>query len=549
MFLNLFKCALCDRIDLKRGFSYARSVASTTYRVCPECDLRFEMGGVTHCPEHNKALLVVSSDSEALIGKTISDRFTIESELGEGGFGAVYKAVQTSIDRPVAIKFLQRQHSTNEILVKRFYSEAKSISQLRNHHTIQLFDFGQCQDGQLYMVLELAPGKNLRHLIADDGPLTVGRIANIMQQVCHSLAEAHHQGIIHRDLKPENIMVEDRRDSPDFVKVLDFGIAKILERDATGVVTNTGDINGTPCYMSPEQIQKSELTGASDLYAIGVILYQAVTGNLPFDEDTSIATLMAHVNADVPDIRLVVPNLNEDFATLIMRLLSKDPKDRPASAEALRAKLLTFVDDTMALERVAPDLNTEKVSGLADTAVASVGLLREATEAKVARDTVVAKKIDSAVAPVEPEAAVVEPVVAKVDFEVAIEELSERPRSTGNSRWSLLFIIAVVMSVFGWFGYQHFSGPASRTRARSSTLESGASDKAKQTDSTELAATNSREGTSRSRAITPEAPKPAAAKPEKVIAKPEVVAAKLKAVVPEAAKPATAKLVAAKPKA
>lgn len=238
------------------------------YRVCPTCSERFDLS-VRQCPEDGARLLVVTDADESLVGQCLDGRFTIVRMLGAGGFGAVYRAIQHPIEREVAIKVLKAEHASKMEQVTRFFTEAKAISRLRNPHTIQLHDFGQTDDGTLYMAIELSPGRPLSDVLRSEGPFTPERAVHVIAQVCESVAEAHtsEHAIIHRDLKPDNIMLEQRRRDPDFVKVLDFGIAKLRDPDQTSSLTRTGVIQGTPTYMSPEQARGEKITPSSDLYS------------------------------------------------------------------------------------------------------------------------------------------------------------------------------------------------------------------------------------------------------------------------------------------
>ena len=226
--------------------------------------------------------------SRALLGRTIAGKFLIESYLGGGAMGAVYKARQVALDKDVAIKVLHGEHAGDAMFAARFQREAKAASKLDHPNSMRVLDFGQEPDGLLYIAMELLPGRDLFHVILEDWPITAERAADIVTQALAALAVAHDMGIVHRDLKPENIMLmsgtDDEGRPRDVVKVCDFGIAKISDprsyrsgegmKDSAGPVTTTGFLVGTPEYMSPEQGRGEKLGAASDLYAVGVILYQ-----------------------------------------------------------------------------------------------------------------------------------------------------------------------------------------------------------------------------------------------------------------------------------
>jgi eukaryotic-like serine/threonine-protein kinase len=305
-----------------------------------------------------------------LVGTVISGRFRMDDLIGQGGMGKVYRARHLALDRTVALKVLKPQLLEDPTLVGRFEREAKAASRLNHPNVIQVLDFGRLEnDGTLYIVMEYVPGKDLRLVLRDDWPLAEERLCNIMAQVCSALGEAHVNDVIHRDLKPENVMVEARRDQPDHVKVLDFGIAKILGPDAPalarhGIVrvadaepglTRHDVVCGTPQYMAPEQATGTALDERCDLYAVGVILYQMTTGHLPFDGPTSMEVLTRHVNeAPVPP-RQRQPDapISEAMERLILRALEKDPAKRPQTAEQFRDELLAVPEQARSAARAA----------------------------------------------------------------------------------------------------------------------------------------------------------------------------------------------------
>jgi eukaryotic-like serine/threonine-protein kinase len=278
------------------------------------------------------------------IGETVAGRFKVEELIGQGGMGKVYRARHLALDRLVCLKMLKPALLEDASVVGRFEREAMAASRLNHPNSIQVLDFGRNDtDGALYIVMEHVNGKDLRLVLRDEWPIPEERLCNIMAQVLAALGEAHTHHVIHRDLKPENVMVEQRRDHPDYVKVLDFGIAKILDSDLPAL-TRSDVVCGTPQYMAPEQATGGQLDGRCDLYAVGIILYQMVTGELPFDGPNSMDVLTRQVNeAPVPP-RRKQPNapISAAMESLILRVLSKDPALRPQSAEELRQLLLAI---------------------------------------------------------------------------------------------------------------------------------------------------------------------------------------------------------------
>jgi tRNA A-37 threonylcarbamoyl transferase component Bud32 len=281
------------------------------------------------------------SARDPLVGTEVAQRFRVEELIGQGGMGKVYRARHLSLDKLVCLKMLKTSLLDDPTVVGRFEREAKAASRINHANCIQVLDFGRNgEEGTLFIAMEYVQGKDLRIVLRDEWPLDEARLCHIMAQVCSALAEAHSQNVLHRDLKPENIMVEQRRGQPDFVKVLDFGIAKIMDSDAPGL-TRADVVCGTPQYMAPEQATGSPLDARADLYALGVILYQLTTGHLPFDGQNSMEVLTKHVNEVPVPPRQKMPEavISEAMEQLILRTLQKDPALRPQSALELQEAL------------------------------------------------------------------------------------------------------------------------------------------------------------------------------------------------------------------
>ncbi|TNF30243.1 MAG: serine/threonine protein kinase [Deltaproteobacteria bacterium] len=275
---------------------------------------------------------------DPLLGREIADRFQIYKKVGAGGMGAVYRARQKGMDRDVAIKVLLRELTENETVVRRFHIEALAVSKLRHPNTIQIFDFGETDDGLVYIAMEFLEGKPLQKVLKEEQQLSVRRSLNVALQMAKSLREAHSKGIVHRDLKPDNVVLETVGEEADFVKVLDFGVAKLAEGDGQQkTLTKAGSIFGTPKYMSPEQSRGGDIDARSDIYSIGVMLYELVSGRVPFNAENPLGILIKHIQELPPPFQemrpdIVVPGEVEDF---VMKLLEKDPAQRPQTAEAV----------------------------------------------------------------------------------------------------------------------------------------------------------------------------------------------------------------------
>ncbi len=296
------------------------------------------------CPFCGAVAPGAAPPADPYVGTVVNGKFEVEALIGQGGMGKVYRARHLTLDRPVVLKMLHRGFSADPEVAQRFHREAKAASRLNHPNSIAVLDFGQAEDGTLFMAMEYLAGRDLARVIADDYPLPETRIVRMGAQILSALAEAHAHGVIHRDLKPENVMIEPRRDEPDFVKVLDFGIAKIQEPGASEPhLTQAGLVCGTPEYMSPEQAQGRELDARSDLYSVGVLLYQMALGELPFHSDTPVGYLTKHLSEKPVPPRQRRPGLaiSDGLESLVMRALSKDPARRFASAEEMKAALLS----------------------------------------------------------------------------------------------------------------------------------------------------------------------------------------------------------------
>jgi tRNA A-37 threonylcarbamoyl transferase component Bud32 len=278
-----------------------------------------------------------------LIGRLIGGKFRIESLLGAGGMGNVYRAEQLSLSKPVAVKILHHDLMTDETVVKRFEREARSASRLDHPNLVRIIDFGRDTDtGVLFIAMELLSGRDLGQVIAQDGPMPLHRIVRIMSQMLAALEEAHAQGVVHRDLKPANIMLVDRRGELDLVKVCDFGIAKSNSLPSTqnnSMLTVRGFVCGTPEYMAPEQARGEAVDGRTDLYAAAVILYQLITGQVPFTASSPVGVLSQHLDRAAPAPRAKRPDIPRALDLLILRGLEKEPINRPQTAAAFRQEL------------------------------------------------------------------------------------------------------------------------------------------------------------------------------------------------------------------
>ncbi|MFB6265029.1 MAG: protein kinase [Bradymonadaceae bacterium] len=313
-------------------------------KICPECLMRV---GDEHevCPDDGSDLREIHAREEDPIeGRIFDETWVVEKRIGGGGMGTVYRGHQLSVDRTVAIKVLRSSLCEDDEHVERFFREAQVASDIDDPRCVTIHDFGQAstQDRALYLAMEYLEGASLRERMRGDD-LTLQETLAIGIEVCEALETLHDEQVVHRDLKPENIFLVDEIGEEIFVKLLDFGLAKALDSDQTPV-TKSGDIFGTPDFMSPEQCMDEEVDHRADLYALGCILYQIISGRAPFARGARVETLLAHVNEEPSklDGPAAIP---ASFEQAIMRALSKEPADRFQSASQFRQRLETIRED------------------------------------------------------------------------------------------------------------------------------------------------------------------------------------------------------------
>ena len=342
---------------------------------CPTCGRHYP-SDVQYCPEDQAALqadptVVLETPVDPLIGLTLDEKYRIEQRLGVGGMGTVYRARHVLIDRAVAVKVLNTRLVEDEASRIRFQREAKAAGRLQHLNAVAVTDFGETVEGYVYIVMELLEGRTLREILAKEAPLETARAVSMMLQVSAAVAAAHEAGVIHRDLKPANIFVTQSADSPSVVKVLDFGIAKVaaetLDEDEPHTLTQIGAMIGTPRYMSPEQCNGLELTPASDVYSLGVILYEMLTGMVPFSGSSPLAIALKHASEYPRPPKEVVTAIPDELEGVVLHALEKKPEDRPANAAEFRNELLELTEK-LGLEHHAlissPDIAALRIAGV-----------------------------------------------------------------------------------------------------------------------------------------------------------------------------------------
>jgi len=322
---------------------------------CPLCERSFPEA-LEQCPDDGARLVRLTQQEVDLVGTTFDGRFEILGLLGDGGMGAVYKARELEKGREVAVKVI-RTELTNDIdVAKRFLREAKVSSRLAHPNTVTVYDYGQTKDGVLFLSMELLDGRTLEEVLTSEGRVAPARAGMIGTQIFDALSGAHKQGVVHRDLKPSNIMLVKNDAGEELVKVLDFGLAKSLGSDFN---TTAGFLMGTPAYLAPEIILRGEVNFASDLYAVGVLLFEILSGHVPFEDEEIPAVLMAHAHRPPPPLP---PDVPEALADLVFQLLSKKPGDRFASAIAAKRAMLASLEDLTSVDkRCVAEMRTEEM--------------------------------------------------------------------------------------------------------------------------------------------------------------------------------------------
>jgi serine/threonine-protein kinase len=303
-----------------------------------------ELGAPVEAAADHSVPVAVSGSDDPLVGKVLTDRYLIRKRLGEGGMGTVYLAEHTTIKKKVAIKVLSTEFSHKKDLVDRFLQEARAASMIDQENVVEITDYGSTPDGSVYFVMEFLPGEDLSHTVKREGALPWARVKPIMLQICRALQAAHDAGIIHRDMKPENCFRIKRGSNPDFIKVLDFGIAKVTgdENEGGKGLTRTGMIFGTPEYMSPEQAKGERPDHRVDVYAVGVILYELITGKVPFHADTFMGILTKHMFETPEAPSAVAPpsaSIPPEVEAIVLKAMQKNREHRFQSMNEFAAAI------------------------------------------------------------------------------------------------------------------------------------------------------------------------------------------------------------------
>jgi serine/threonine protein kinase len=315
--------------------------------MCPHCHAVY-VEKLLACSNDGSILIEVPVLND-LSGKVLRQKYRLDETLGQGGFGAVYKATHLVLGKQVAVKVLRAEFRNDSTMVARFFNEARVVTRLTNPHTINTFDLDQAEEGFLFMVMDFVKGRTLRSLARHEGDppgrLPWERSINLLIQVCEALEEAHAAGVVHRDLKPDNVMVSNRGGAADFVTVLDFGIAKVIEGSDMQNLTAAGMLLGSPAYMSPEQVKGGELSALSDIYSLGVIAYQVLSGLLPVTARQTAAILQEKILTRPEPLSRKVPDLvlPLELENLVMNMLEVDESLRPQTATEIKEKFIAIL--------------------------------------------------------------------------------------------------------------------------------------------------------------------------------------------------------------
>ncbi len=311
----------------------------------------------------------------SLEGQVINGRFKLGNTIGRGGMGTVYRAEQFPLGRPCAIKILDTSAAGDDVAVefeKRFSREASVASKLTHPNTVKVYDFGCTEDGMFFIAMEYLEGLTLHRTIHRDGPFNESRMVHVARQICKSLREAHGQGIIHRDLKPRNIFLLEHGDEHDCVKVIDFGLAKLLADAGNEDLTlRAGVVLGTPGYVAPEQVMGVAVDARVDVYAAGIIMYEMVTGRVPFKRASAVETMLAHVHDALPPLRSIKGDLqlSVEAEAIILRCLEKTPDARFDSMQDLITALAKIGDPSLSSSAPHPVVSASVGSSMRPVAI------------------------------------------------------------------------------------------------------------------------------------------------------------------------------------
>jgi serine/threonine-protein kinase len=425
--------------------------------VCPQCQESYDEDRefCGRCGSAMRPPAPAESPNDSWVGQVVDGRYRVLARVGQGGMGAVYRVEHLRMGKIAAMKVLLQELTSDRELVKRFRREAEAVSRLTHPNSVQTFDFGQVGDA-LYLVMEYLRGENLAVILKRDGPLEFQRVAPIVIQVCNALAEAHELGIVHRDLKPENIMVSRTKDGADYVKVLDFGLAKMRESEALNDITQRGCLIGTPYYMSPEQVRSEDPDPRSDVYSLGAVMYRMLAGVEPFSGASPMAVLTKHLTDEPLPPRQRRPDLDIDpgAEAIVLRAMAKRREDRYQSIDAMREDL-----ERRRLELAGiPASAAASLSGpLALTPIPSADRQRRQSDGR----PLLVTPAPPPVAPPDGSLDKTLPDATPAGERMSREDFNQYERRLRRQRYSVLFVPLglIAAGVLVWyFGFQRLAG-------------------------------------------------------------------------------------------
>jgi|694.fasta_scaffold111901_2 serine/threonine protein kinase len=321
------------------------SSAEETTRVCLACGLATQ-DEITNCPNDGSLL---AAGADPLVGTTFLDKYQITEVLGRGGMSAVYKARHLMMGRYVAIKFLRSELVHDNVMLQRFQLESKAVSLLKHPNIITVHDFGLSPRGVPYLIMDFLEGKTVSDIVAEQEYIEPARCIALFTQICNALAHTHNKGVIHRDIKPSNLIVSIGDDGQEIAQVVDFGIAKMLEREASDAskLTASGEVFGSPAYMSPEQCNGSAIDARTDIYALACVIYNCLTGRPPLLGRNAMETVMMHVRDMPKSFREIRPDLSISplLERVVFKGLAKDPEQRFGSMSEFGSELAKSILD------------------------------------------------------------------------------------------------------------------------------------------------------------------------------------------------------------
>ncbi len=443
-------------------------------KTCPQCKKTYP-ANFDVCSSDNAVLIMqASASADPMIGKELAGRFVLTEKIGQGGMGTVYKAIHTRMNRTCAIKLLTSDTGDNESAAARFNREAQMASKIDNPHAVVIYDFGEAEGGLLYLAMEYIEGEPLSRLLSRETRLSISRAVGIASQIGEALAAAHSRGIVHRDLKPDNVMIGRKGAAAEYVKVLDFGIAKPTGEDATDNLTKTGFVVGSPAYMSPEQLSGEKLDARSDVYSLALIVYEMLTGRLPFEGENQQAIMIKRITSEPLPLGAVLPSVAPLVERVVMSALARDQHARTPTVTRFANELVSAANegagggDTGRMDFRATGENSQTVLIGAQPAAAES---RTETERQPGPLAYVTKAAHT-----PPENVVTKPA-QQTDQTVAQGQWKPAPQpsavlfppaaETPKQGSKTFLIIACVMMLFlvgaiigGYFLYSHYSGLA-----------------------------------------------------------------------------------------